>query len=78
MAARKQAMAPFMSTAPRPYSTPFDDLAGERIDAPAGEIAWRDHIGVSGEAEIGAPSPTRAYRLSTGAVPSPRTSAGDR
>ena len=29
------------------------DLAGERINLPAVEIAWRDHIGVSGETQIG-------------------------
>ena len=38
-----------------PVQHAVDDLAGERIDAPAGEIARRHDVGVTGKAEIGRP-----------------------
>ena len=44
-------MAPFMSQAPRPYSTPSRTSAGERVAGPGGG-AGRHHVGVAGEAEM--------------------------
>ena len=51
-AAAKAAIAPFMSTAPRPYSAPSRNDAGEGIERPGVGGAGRDHVGMAGKAEV--------------------------
>ena len=68
-AAAKQAIAPFMSAAPRPTSAPSTmSAANGSIDQARG-IAGRHHVGMAGEAEIAACRADPGVEVEDGSVP---------